>query len=110
MNLRRGSFRLWLVSATLFVGLTVVYQIQPILAEFDKAESQRIWKLKEEIPGTPEHFLGEPLNPSQEDLPARPWNVVVKTISFALGVPVLVLCAGLLIAWVGTGFRDNRAN
>lgn len=96
----------------LFAGLTVAYQMHPIVAEFGKAESQRIWRLNEEVPGTAEHFLRDvkPVGTPLEDLPARPWNAVAKTTAFALGIPLLVLCAGLLVAWIGAGFRDNRAD
>jgi hypothetical protein len=99
------------MGAILFVVLTTVYQAPAIKAEFDEAESQRISKLNEDIPGTAEHFLRcEPPATCPEEPRARPWNAIAETTAIGLGGPIVVLCFGLLVGWVVAGFRTTRAN
>jgi hypothetical protein len=90
MNIRAGSFRLWLLLSVLWVFGTG-------------------WLLRDDLLGN----CSEPINPHEPNIcelahkfggPSVLFDERVRVIAIALGPPILTLFLGLSLLWVGRGF------
>jgi hypothetical protein len=87
MNIKRGLFRLWLVSAVLFAVAIFALEFEHIRYEFEWAAFK-------------------PVGP--DGIFHSPWELLLEVSAIAIGVPLVVLIVARAIFWAIGGFGNER--
>jgi hypothetical protein len=85
MNIRRGLFRLWLAMTALWIAYWSWQRDLPCLLGID-FKGTKFWCA---------------------DALVDPMGVYAKAAVLILGVPLLIGALGVVILWVGSGFRKT---
>jgi len=99
----RGLFRLWIVAALLWIGavLTVEYRDTAIPS---------LTKSCSELLSFTLDSTGAKLGPADVARCEQVWHDErIRIAGVALGLPLAALLAGLLLAWIVSGFRRQTA-
>jgi hypothetical protein len=103
VDLRRGFFRLWIVASLLWVGgvLAVEYRDTAIPSLTKSCSELLTFTLDK---------TGEKLGPADVARCDQVWQEErVRIAGEALGPPIAFLLAGVLLAWIVSGFRRRGA-
>ena len=107
MNLRRGLFRLWIVSSALFVLAVAFFNYSEIKAEFDAVANTFEVQLPD---GRTFEVQAPDMQTATAMVKTLPENFVPDKprAGIAFGIPLVVLALGSSLLWALSGFAAER--